>query len=172
MLPTSPRQRRLRTAAAPTPARMNVLVLPARMARVRIKTPAENEMLSPFVCFLDGAHRRLDQPRQFAIGLVCTLVGGVRVFGVRFYTRKRRSCIAFGCLVSATPQLCSRKLWRDFGHRVSFQVMKIRAELTVGSYRPARLLTSGSVHHRTGAIGSRVRSAVQKKIPRKRERGR
>lgn len=96
---------------------MDILTFPTRMSLVRIEAPAEHEMLSALVRFLDRTHRLLDQSRQSAISLVSTLVGGVRMLGVRFHAWKRRSTLAFRCFAGAASQLCSSNLRVDFGHR-------------------------------------------------------
>jgi hypothetical protein len=73
---------------------MNVFILPAWVALVRVKTPAQNEMLTAVISFLHGAHCLLDQFAELPVRFVTTLVGGISVLGVGFHPGQRRSPLA------------------------------------------------------------------------------
>jgi hypothetical protein len=109
----------LRTTPASAPARMHVLALPARMALVGIKPPAQHEMLAALVGLLHGAHRLFDQLGEFAVGFIAALVGGVGVLGVGLHAGQRRTALAQRRLAGALLQLCTGYLGVDFGHGFS-----------------------------------------------------
>src|SRR5512146_1029526 len=106
----------LRPAAASASAGVNILVLPTRMVPIGIKPPAEDEMLTVLVVFLDGPHRLLDQPRQLAVFRVSAFIGGVDVLGVGLDAGKRQAPLARRRLASRAFHRRAAELRVDFRH--------------------------------------------------------
>ncbi len=104
------------TAAAAAPAGVIILVLPARMILIRIKPPAEQEMLAMPVLVLLGSNRLADRLCQIAIRPIAAFVGGLGMLAIRFHTRQRHPPFALRGFPRAALQLCAGHLGMDFRH--------------------------------------------------------